>query len=74
MGNVNERIRVVHFHGVVQGKDHRSLREVSPSIVHSVLNRAPHNRVTTVEVFGEEKFVDSMQYLNELHEGARDEK
>ena len=62
--------RVVHLHGIRDGKDHRDIGAIERSVLQGLLARlgapnAPH-RVLTLEVFGREDFEASMKCLKEI--------
>ena len=60
----HDHILVVHMHGIDKGKDHKDLRFLTNKTIDSILTRTPHNRVTTIEVFGEEKLVESLKVVS----------
>ena len=62
----HDAIRVVHMHGITEGKDHQDLQFLSPETTTQILTRSPHNRVTTIEVFGKEKLVKSLKVVSGL--------
>jgi sugar phosphate isomerase/epimerase len=63
-----EYIRVVHIHGLHDGRDHQSLAHMAPvqldPVVEFLLQRR-YTGVVTLEVFGEEDFRTSLQAWNE---------
>ena len=67
----HDTIRVVHMHGVdvtegERGKDHKDLRFLAVDTIAKILNRTPHNRVTTIEVFGEKKLRKSLEIIETM--------
>jgi len=59
------RTRVVHLHGI-DGRDHRSLAHVPTEKLRAVLRelvRSDYRGVVTVEVFGEEDFLTSLDAI-----------
>jgi len=68
------RTRVVHLHGLHNGRDHQSLIHMVPAQLDPVIDRLlryPYTGVLTLEVFGEEDFCSSMQALQESIERCR---
>lgn len=65
-------VRVVHLHGVRDGKDHRSLagddRQVLERLL-SFLNGSGMQRVVTLEVFGQADLDESLRVLSEYIPG-----
>ena len=60
-----DRARVLHIHGIAE-RDHKSLKHVEISELKRVTNfiqNSGFDGVMTIEVFGEEDFVTSMQQL-----------
>lgn len=59
--------RVVHLHGVLEGRDHRDLSGLEPVLLEDLFRRlcdeAPHERVLTMEIFGQEDFERSVEVL-----------
>jgi sugar phosphate isomerase/epimerase len=62
--------RIIHIHGVRDGKDHRSLADGDPRLVDAFLSQVVRqeaqdgvDRVVTIEVFGQEKFFSSKPLL-----------
>jgi len=64
------RTRIVHLHGVRDGKDHLDLAVLEPGVLRALLARLGADRVlqrvVTLEVFGEEPFEKSMNALSEI--------
>jgi len=64
------RIRVVHLHGIApQGRDHQSLAfqpHAKLAAVFDLLARNQFSGVLTLEVFGEEDFLSSMQVVQNV--------
>lgn len=64
-----DRLHLMHIHGVRDGKDHRSLRDLDPKILKLAQDiMSPQDdsyRVMTVEVFGQDYFDKSMACLRE---------
>ena len=61
------RTRVLHIHGIRDGKDHRGLEHLDPTALDMVINAlradAATPRVFTIEVFSKEHFEPSMQLM-----------
>jgi sugar phosphate isomerase/epimerase len=61
------RARVLHVHGVADGKDHRDLSNLDHAVLEDLLRRlagpAEPVRVFTMEIFGEEDFTRSIETL-----------
>lgn len=61
------RARVVHLHGIRDGKDHQAVDAFDPEELRGLLEcfsvTGKDERVVTIEVFGEEPFVKSMKTL-----------
>jgi hypothetical protein len=62
--------RIIHIHGVRDGKDHRSLADRDPRLVDAFLSQVVRqeaqdgvDRVVTIEVFGQEEFFSSKPLL-----------
>jgi sugar phosphate isomerase/epimerase len=66
-GRFGYRAAVVHLHGVVDGKDHRSLRAIPEDFLGGILSlvasRGKQERVVTIEVFNESDFEESMRII-----------
>lgn len=64
------RIRVVHLHGIDNGKDHCSISSIDNSILSGLLSsfaKFPKQQlVVTLEVFGHDKLVDSLKTMSEI--------
>lgn len=62
-----DRTRVIHLHGIVDGKDHRSIshldRELLSGLISKLINDNRHERVITLEVFNEADFTTSLDIL-----------
>ncbi len=61
-----DRLRLMHIHGVRDGRDHHSLRYLEPSLRRAAMDAmsvGDGHRVMTVEVFNEADFMDSMEVL-----------
>jgi len=62
-----ERAHLMHIHGLVGDQDHRSLRHLDPLLLEAAMAmmtpRSGEYRVMTVEVFGEQDFLESMAVL-----------
>lgn len=62
------RTRVVHLHGLHEGRDHQSLAHMTPAQLDPVIDlflRRHYGGVLTLEVFGEEDFWSSLCALQE---------
>jgi sugar phosphate isomerase/epimerase len=62
------RTRVVHLHGLYDGRDHQSLAHMAPAHLDPVIDlllRRRYTGVLTLEVFGEEDFWSSLRALQE---------
>ena len=60
------RTRVIHLHGLHEGRDHQSLMHTPPAQLDPIialLLQAQYNGVLTLEVFGEEDFHSSLSAL-----------
>jgi sugar phosphate isomerase/epimerase len=70
LGRVLERCRVVHLHGVVDGRDHRDISGVDRAELISILKLAggagAAGRVVTLEVFSEADLAKSLAILEEV--------
>ncbi|PKN59704.1 MAG: xylose isomerase [Deltaproteobacteria bacterium HGW-Deltaproteobacteria-11] len=67
------RTRVVHIHGI-DGRDHKSLANVSQERLRAVLSeivRTSYRGVLTVEVFSEEDFLTSSAAIQEAMKGEQ---
>lgn len=68
------RTRVMHMHGVLQGRDHVSLRHLDPTVLGLVTDRlagsGDMDRVFTMEIFSEEDFLDSCALFESIRRGA----
>lgn len=65
-----ERARVLHIHGV-SDRDHKSLKHVDLDELKRVVSfvqKSGFDGVMTIEVFGEEDFMTSLQHLNSAFE------
>lgn len=64
------RTRVVHAHGVHDGKDHLSLAHLDPGLLGSLVERLgtdkTQTRVVTMEVFNQRDFIQSCETLARL--------
>ncbi|MDP6490430.1 MAG: cobamide remodeling phosphodiesterase CbiR [Kiritimatiellia bacterium] len=64
------RTRVLHAHGIRDGKDHRGLEHLDPAALDRVLQTlsadADTPRVLTLEVFSEPHFASSMRTMHSL--------
>ncbi|MBI5095847.1 MAG: sugar phosphate isomerase/epimerase [Candidatus Hydrogenedentes bacterium] len=62
-----EQTRVLHMHGVADGKDHRDLSNLDRTVLEDVLQRLSSpgepDRVFTMEIFGEDDFTRSIETL-----------
>jgi hypothetical protein len=69
LGTCLERFRVVHLHGLREKKDHQEISLLDPSFIQKVLStlagREERETVLTLEVFGYETFVSSMETMRE---------
>jgi len=69
-----EHARVVHIHGLEEGRDHRDLSKMDPVILGDVVIRLKANdvieRVVTLEVFGKDHFERSMEVMAAFVEDA----
>jgi sugar phosphate isomerase/epimerase len=65
-----DRTRVVHLHGVLDGRDHRGLDVMAPGFLLELCRAfAPRDgaqRVVTIEVFGREELARSLRALEEV--------
>ena len=61
------RTRVLHVHGIHDGKDHASLRYLDETVLADLVERlsaeGQPRRVLTMEVFGQEDFITSCEVL-----------
>lgn len=61
------RLHLMHIHGVLDGRDHQSLRYLDPELLAAAVRRMSDlsvlPRVMTVEVFNEADFKESMEVL-----------
>jgi len=59
--------RVVHLHGLAEGKDHRDISKIEPVLLGSLIERLcvedGVQRVVTIEVFGKADFERSMEVM-----------
>lgn len=63
-----ERCRVVHLHGIREGRDHRDIGGLSPATLRSLMERLHVTdplRVVTLEVFNRSDFDRSLNVLRE---------
>jgi sugar phosphate isomerase/epimerase len=63
-----ERTRVIHLHGVVNGKDHRAIGGVPCETLGAVIDAATQSntcRVITIEVFSRAELDESLRILEE---------
>lgn len=61
-----DRTRVVHLHGFLDGRDHRSLEHLPDGLLSRVVDRLlthDYRGVVTIEVFSEENFFPSRELL-----------
>lgn len=61
-----ERARVIHLHGIENGTDHCSLAHLPEALMTKLmrsLNASTIERVLTMEVFGTDHFVSSMNFM-----------
>jgi sugar phosphate isomerase/epimerase len=61
--------RVVHLHGVIDGKDHRSISGIPVDTLKQVIDAAARNnvcRVVTLELFNESDFEESLAIMEGL--------
>lgn len=67
-----DRVRIIHLHGIVDGKDHRTLEGLLPERQSELeelltwLEGADRERVLTLEVFDESDLAGSLALLREL--------
>ena len=65
--------RVVHLHGIVNGKDHASLKGLDDNVLETLLTQmrstSDTERVLTIEVFSESDFNDSCDILRKYTNG-----
>jgi len=64
-----DRVRVVHLHGVRDGRDHHSLNSLDPRFLRKFLSELASDRaerVVTIEVFSLDKFQESMAVLEDI--------
>lgn len=65
--------RVVHLHGVCGRRDHRSIRHLDPRFRETLLERACSSplarRVVTLELFGEQELIESLDLIRRWAEG-----
>ena len=63
------RMRVIHLHGLQDGRDHRSLAQVPPEGLRAVLDeliRADYSGVLTLEMFSQEDFLGSLAAIYQI--------
>ncbi len=64
--------RVIHLHGIIDGKDHASLKGLDKQVLEILLNllktTAASERVLTLEIFSESDFIHSMEILERYAE------
>lgn len=63
------KTRVIHLHGIHDGKDHRALTGIDPTVLRAFLARleqSDQSRVLTMEIFGQPDFLASMNLLETL--------
>ncbi|HDY88190.1 MAG TPA: sugar phosphate isomerase/epimerase [bacterium] len=62
-----ERTRVIHLHGIVDGKDHQNISNIDSkclaSLIERLYNDGSNNRVVTLEIFNENDFIKSMDIM-----------
>ncbi len=62
-----ERTRVIHLHGIKEGKDHNSIDNLDDDILKYILDELHRNkkkdRILTMEIFNESDFNNSMKTL-----------
>ncbi len=62
-----ERTRVIHLHGITEGKDHRSISYIDSKCLSDLIKRlyndGSNNRVVTLEVFNESDFIRSLDIM-----------
>lgn len=62
-----KRCRVVHFHGLRKKQDHQEISLLSPDLRHKIITALAKwgndDRVLTLEVFGHDAFVDSIETM-----------
>lgn len=63
------RTRVIHLHGLADGRDHRSVSCLESSLLRKLMRRfrpaGEPERLVTIEVFAESDFRDSLQCLGQ---------
>jgi len=68
------RTRVIHLHGIDNGKDHRAITHLEPMFLADLLRRLtgedPFRGVLTLEIFGEDDLQRSLQALQRNFESA----
>ncbi len=63
------KTRIIHLHGVRDGKDHLSLRLTDPENIKRLLNiieKSKYNHVITLELFDTDSTFESLEVLGEL--------
>jgi sugar phosphate isomerase/epimerase len=62
-----DNTRIVHLHGIADGKDHQSIAHLSDDVLNAVIltmiQRGAKERVLTLEIFGESDFCSSMNRM-----------
>ena len=62
-----ERTRVIHLHGIIEGKDHRSISYIDSKCLSDLIKRlykdGSNNCVVTLEVFDESDFIRSLDIM-----------
>ncbi len=70
MQKYKERIRVVHLHGIKDGKDHCSISNIDNAVLSSLVSSfsdlTAQPLVVTLELFGHDKLVDSIKTISEI--------
>ncbi len=63
-----EKTRIIHLHGIVDKKDHRSVRYLDDRLLGKLIGLLKENtrrRVVTIEVFNEDDFYSSVEKMKE---------
>ncbi len=68
-----EKTRVVHLHGIVEGKDHRDISHLAPGTLDMLLcslQQGTLPRVVTLEIFGEKELAQSLEVMKRYSPGV----
>ncbi len=62
------RTKVIHLHGIKNGKDHNSIRYLTKAtlelVVNAISQRKENYRILTLEIFNEEDFLSSIEIIS----------